>query len=94
MLMWATEKGHLKVCKWLVQRGATLDIAAFDGDVALTLAVRNGHLEVVDWLLQRGASTRVTVSGESPLHIAAAAGKLDVLCRLVESGCSVAIRDS
>lgn len=73
-LMAATLMGRLDMVRWLLDRGASIDLPGRDGETALLLAAVCGRLEVVQLLLERGASTDVTARGSCTVLILAAAG--------------------
>ena len=53
--MHASWKGHCKVVKLLLKKGARVDLQDGDGLSALMHASREGHCEVVQLLLKKGA---------------------------------------
>lgn len=54
-LMWAAYRGHLEVCKYLVERGADVNRRDVDDLGSLYVAVRDGKWDVVDFLISQGA---------------------------------------
>lgn len=53
----------------------------------LYLASKNGNAELCEWLIENGADiTIVTSENNTPLHIAALGGHLDVLKLLIKVG--------
>ncbi|KZL78694.1 multiple ankyrin repeats single KH domain (pfs domain-containing protein) [Colletotrichum tofieldiae] len=70
-LVTASYRGHLKVVKLLLEKGANIKIKDIDGWTPLNAASSKGHLEVVKLLLEKGADITVTnESGWTPLHTA------------------------
>jgi ankyrin repeat protein len=55
-LMAAAERGHLGVCKSLLERSPQLDIQSKNGSNAIYHAARYGHEEILDLLIAEGAS--------------------------------------
>jgi ankyrin repeat protein len=61
-LMWASDKGHVAVVRWLLDQGAAIDDQDPDGFTALWLACSRGRTPVVGLLMERGADP--TIAGE------------------------------
>ena len=57
----------------------------------LSTAASFGRWALVEEMIDRGASPAVT--GRTPAHVAAGAGELDLLCKLVDHGADLAARD-
>jgi len=55
-LMIASQRGQMKVIKYLVSQRVNLDARDPDGTTALMLAVHRGHSDVVAFLVQKGAN--------------------------------------
>lgn len=54
LLIYAAERGFLKICKFLLQEKVSLlNMEAIDGATALMLACQNGHLQVVQYLIEQ-----------------------------------------
>jgi len=51
ILMFAADRGHLNVVKWLVTEGNANVEVSKNGTTALMLAAAKGHLNVVEWLV-------------------------------------------
>lgn len=83
VLQGAAARGHVEVCRVLIERGAEVDaIDEADGESALHLAARFGHQDVVCLLLNKGALIdKLDNQGRSPLSRALYAGwdKIGVL---------------
>ena len=90
--MWtACAKGHLSVCQWLFQVGASADItrATNYGDTPMYAACEHGHLSVCQWLFEVGAPvdiTRANNHGFTPMYAACQAGHLSVCQWLILNG--------
>jgi hypothetical protein len=83
----ASQEGHVKAARFLVEHGA--DAAAQDrgGWTPLHHASSHGHLDVARLLLEHGADAAAqTRGGWTPLHHASLRGYLDVARLLVEHG--------
>jgi len=94
-LLAAARKGNAPVAAALVEDwGADADAPGDDGRRPLELALRGGHDDAFFALLAAGASV-ARPPGEPPvLHVAAAAGRLRPVVRLVEGGADVHGRDA
>ena len=55
-LMLASDKGHLKVVKLLLEKGANANAQNNNGETALMVASEKGHLEIVKLLIEKGAN--------------------------------------
>ncbi|KAI8497124.1 hypothetical protein Bbelb_250730 [Branchiostoma belcheri] len=90
----ASEDGHTRVVKLLIQHGA--DVGAKDkyGQTALHLASRHGRTWVVEMLIQHGADVKARNNhGRTALHLASGAGQTGVVELLIKHGADVGARD-
>ena len=74
-IMFACEKGHLSVCKWLFEVGAAADITKADNDgfTPMYIACEKGHLSVCKWLSEVGAAAdrhKANKNGVTPMQAA------------------------
>ena len=89
------QNGDIEVCKILLQAGASANKTSKDGFPPLYIALVNGHTEIYDLLLKFGADiNHATEDGytyrlSSPMHIAAANGRLDFVKTLLASSAAV-----
>ena len=60
---------------------------------ALRIAVERGHIERVVNLLKQGAPSVLDQEGQTPLHIAASAGHVQLVDALIQAGCDVTVQD-
>ncbi|HNT28501.1 MAG TPA: ankyrin repeat domain-containing protein [bacterium] len=83
-LMWAAQRGHLEVVKFLVQLGANVNAVDADRqEPVLMWATKKGHKEVVEFLIASGADVNQGDQfKETPLMDAARYGHKD-LCELL-----------
>jgi uncharacterized protein len=85
-LMLASEKGHLEVVRWLVDKGAALNEQQMFGGTALGMASYCGHPSVVKLLLDRGADPTLTyIGGSTPLMGAASGAHLEIVRLLLRN---------
>jgi ankyrin repeat protein len=89
-IFFAAARGHDKVVRYLVSRGANVNAGREHGRSALALAICNRHPVIVAWLIAQGAD--VTVKDENkdtPLHYAARYGNAAIAELLIEKGADV-----
>lgn len=95
-LMLASRRGHLAVCRVIIENSATDSVhARATGDMsALTCACMAGHASVVDLLLQANASVnaRFGTSNVNALATACMQGHASVVDRLLQASASVNAR--
>ena len=90
-LMWASQKGHLEIVRFLVKCGGINVNAAraTDGMTALMWASVNGNLEMVRCLVERegvNVNAARTSNGWTALMAASAQGHLAVVSLLLQHG--------
>ncbi|KAK2586051.1 hypothetical protein KPH14_012048 [Odynerus spinipes] len=91
----AAEHGYLQVCDALLANKAFINSKSRVGRTALHLAAMNGYTHLVRFLVQdHGAAIDVlTLRKQTPLHLAAGAGQLEVCKLLLELGASIDATD-
>ncbi|XP_076174429.1 no mechanoreceptor potential C isoform X4 [Ptiloglossa arizonensis] len=91
----AAEHGYLQVCDALLANKAFINSKSRVGRTALHLAAMNGYSHLVKFLVQdHGAAIDVlTLKKQTPLHLAAGAGQLEVCKLLLELGASIDATD-
>jgi ankyrin repeat protein len=90
----ASENGHVKVARFLLERGADVAAQNKDGGTPLHLASLYGEVEVAGMLIERGAElTAQNKNGETPLHLASQEGQVKVACMLIECGADVTAKN-
>jgi len=84
-LMAAAAAGHLAIVRYLIGRGADLNVADYDGVTALMLACSVPHAGVAGALLLEGGvlPSAAADDGVTALHIAASDASLSRICRLI-----------
>ena len=55
-LHWAAEKGYLKIAKYLIHKGATINAADNEGETPLHDAVQWGKKQIVELLISKKAN--------------------------------------
>lgn len=82
-LNYASLHGDLKLVKYLVEKGANINIEPFVA-TPLSEAVQGGHLEVVKYLVEKGAN--VNANNKQALKYAIALNNLEIVKYLAEHG--------
>ena len=86
----ACEVGNLEAVKYLVEKGADINVKDMWGETSLHYACRKGHLEVVKYLVEKGEGIHAKNKyGNIPLYLACQHGHLEVVKYLVEKGADV-----
>ena len=87
---YAIDFDNMKLLKFLIEKGASIDIKAFDGTNALMHAVKLNPLTIVKILLENGADPNEKVNhGLTPLMIATQEGKYETAKLLIEHGANI-----
>ncbi|WP_341812568.1 ankyrin repeat domain-containing protein [Wolbachia endosymbiont (group A) of Conops quadrifasciatus] len=85
----AAEKGDLEAVKYFISRGDDVNDRS-RGFIPLRIATIRGHLEVVKLLVDKGANMHdKNISGNEPIHNAAAFGKKDIVEFFIDKGVSI-----
>ncbi len=71
-----------------LEAGTPVDCSSYSsGRSALHLASGGGHVEIVKLLIERGGNVEAKdAAGETPLHVAVAAGRAKCVAELLRSG--------
>ena len=89
-----SEEVKLEVVKYLISRGALVNIYCCYGSTPLMAAAETGHVKVLQYLIQCGADvTAVSVRGATTLHHAACAGSSEAVKFLIRMGAHVNYQD-
>ncbi|XP_053184922.1 ankyrin repeat and SOCS box protein 9-like [Scomber japonicus] len=89
----AAAKGHPECIESLVQYGADVDQYVDQSGSPLHAACSNQHLSSIKKLLRLGASVNSSVSGDSPLHIAARLSNPEMVSVLLDHGADHSLRN-
>lgn len=91
----AAEHGYLQVCDALITNKAFINSKSRNGRTALHLAAMNGYTELVKFLIRDHAAVVdiLTLRKQTPLHLAAASGQMNVCKLLLELGANIDATD-
>jgi ankyrin repeat protein len=93
-LMQASGNGYLEIVKYLVEKGASLNLFSNEGTTALMFAGNQGHLEVVKYLVEKGADITATdKNNRTALMQASGNGYLEIVKYMVEKGANLTLTD-
>ncbi|KAJ3439784.1 ankyrin repeat family protein [Anaeramoeba flamelloides] len=103
-LLIACQNGSLEIAQRLLQYGSNVTYSEPEyGFTALFVAIENGHFEIVQELLNFSQSEtnsetnvlldQVSLSEETPLHLAATNGNLEIIKLLIDSGSNLESKD-
>ncbi|KAG2818434.1 hypothetical protein PC116_g15191 [Phytophthora cactorum] len=95
-LILASWHGHLHVVRYLLERGAEVDVVDSGGSTAVRFAASEGHPDILRELTERGGADLnvADMNGWTPLLLASWGGHVDVVRYLLEHGADVDARDS
>jgi ankyrin repeat protein len=85
-LMFAAQEGHTQVVTTLLAAGADVDSGDDHGCSALMQAARSGHSDAAQTLLDHDADANFIADWATPLIMAAAAGRVNVVTLLLDAG--------
>ena len=81
----AAQHRHLDVVHLLIQKGADMEKADYNGRTPLCIASQNGYLDVVRLLIEKGADIdKAENDGWTPVYVPSQNGHLDVVRFLIE----------
>lgn len=91
----AAEKGYIQVCDALLSNKAFINSKSRNGRTALHLAAMNGFTDLVKFLIKdhNAVIDILTLKKQTPLHLAAAAGQIEVCKLLLELGANIDATD-
>ncbi|KAF5298214.1 hypothetical protein FQA39_LY02638 [Lamprigera yunnana] len=91
----AAEKGYLQVCDLLLSHKAFINSKSRVGRTALHLAAMNGYTHLVKFLIKdhNAVIDILTLRKQTPLHLAAGAGQIEVCKLLLELGANIDATD-
>lgn len=91
----AAERGYLQVCDALLTNKAFINSKSRNGRTALHLAAMNGFTHLVKFLIRdhNAVIDILTLKKQTPLHLAAASGQIEVCRLLLELGANIDATD-
>jgi ankyrin repeat protein len=91
----ALESGHVDIAKYIIEKGADINLKDKDSASPLHNAAYLGNLEIVDLLLKKGATSlnEGNFRKQTPLHFASERGHPEVAARLLDAGADIEARD-
>jgi hypothetical protein len=95
-LHYASEQGHDRTVSILLNRGIFADAVTTHGWSPLHYAAQGGHVNIVKMLVEQGGADmdkKTRFIALTPLHIAIAEGKFEVVPVLVQMGADINARD-
>lgn len=93
-LHYASEKGYLEICQFLILNGAEIDAVSTNDETPLQKACYEGHLDVVQFLLDNGANiNHQNKEKETALHFAIHGNKLEIVKKLINRGANKLIKN-
>ncbi|RJX30482.1 MAG: hypothetical protein C4531_08910 [Desulfurivibrio sp.] len=93
-LNWAIWGKCQAIVEYLLAQGANPNCVGDDGEAPLVTALMDDNLEAANLLLDKGASVHVPPGQYSPLHVAARAGNVEMVKRLVALGADIHARST
>jgi ankyrin repeat protein len=96
----AAKKGHLNICKYLLENGAQVDCQTMTGATPLYTSVEEGHLEICKLLIEHGNSNvnlcpsgdyarELNINKQSPLLLACIKNNTQIAELLIDSKADV-----
>jgi len=86
-LMFASERGHTRIVKLLIEAGADVNIQDHINHTALMVASCNGHAKIIKILIEARADVNLyNVNGYTALTYATANGYTKIIKLLIENG--------
>lgn len=88
------EYGNLEMIKYLLEKGADINVKNEDGSTALMTASMYGNLEIIKYLIENGADINAKDNdGSTALIYASKWGNLETVEYLVKNGADINIKD-
>ena len=89
-LLFACQNGHIDVAKILLQYGANIRAASYNGATALHYATQSGNINVIEMVLKEGLNVNATnYQGMTSLHMAVKKRLIDIVELLIENGANI-----
>ncbi len=92
-LHWACMRAHWDVARYLIEKGADLNVVGGDGGTQINWAVHHDNLEIVELMITKGAKLNIQNKwGMTELHTAIWRGNIHVVEYLLDHGSDPAIK--
>jgi ankyrin repeat protein len=89
-LMHACVRGYVDIAKYIIDKGADLNLRNDQGNDALIVSINHNHFELGEYLINKGANVNAkNKRGFTPLMMATSKGSLKLTKMLVERGAIV-----
>ena len=86
-LHWACMRAHWDTAKYLIEKGADLNVVGGDGGTQINWAVHHDNVEIIKLLVENGAKLNIQNKwGMSELHTAIWRGNINVVRFLLDQG--------
>jgi ankyrin repeat protein len=86
----AVSEGRTHIVKFLLEKGADIDMTNHNGTTALIIASNRGYKDIVQILLEKGADiNKANISGETPLYAASIKNYTQIVSILLDNGADV-----
>jgi ankyrin repeat protein len=91
----AIQKGNIEIVKYLLDKGASLEVADSHGNTPLHIAVGVKNIEIVKYLLDKRANLEAAgPNGKPPLYTAIEMGNIETVKYLLDRGARLDVTDS
>lgn len=92
-LHWACMRAHWDVAKFLIEKGADLNVAGGDGGTQINWAVHHDNVEIIKLMVEKGAKLNIRNQwGMTELHTAIWRGCIHVVEYLLDHGSDPTIK--
>ncbi|HBL98520.1 TPA: hypothetical protein DDZ86_02660 [Candidatus Dependentiae bacterium] len=94
-LILACGKNNIRICKFLIENGASLNIQNNAGDTALHVACEKGHIGIVGFLFDKGANLNLkNNNGDTALHTACEKSNVQIVQSLITKGANLNLKNN
>merc|ERR1711959_6535 len=94
LLEYACHTGNIGLAKLCYRRGASLSQRTLSGGTPFNIATKNRRYDLMEFLHLYGVKVNsADAEGRTALHIATANNDVDGICRLIEWGADINLKD-